>query len=741
MKKSIIYLIISFLTSQIVISQAVWHQYQGPYSGNIWACTSKGDTLYCGAGENEIYHSIDYGHTWIETPAVMNGFINSLYFYGSKLFASWSSSTYISEDNGKSWNQFYNIVATNQFYLFKSKLFAGTDKGIFLYDSISNSWINKSTGLDPNDSDYISRNVRRITSVGNILFCATINKGIYSSKDTGETWESIPPSSGLTCDYILCMVNFNDTLFVPNGFDKKIYLSADTGKNWSSIGFNGLVVNDIAIYENNMYFATDQGIYKYKSIDSSWSLFKNESFNKIFIKDSIFLGSNSFGLYRWNKNIDSFILSNKGINTAQVYGMAIFNKSLYSATSSGAFYTPDDGKNWFLVNETKNIVCQTIAKIDTMLFIGTSNGIVATSLHANNWYHLDSGLTSKVIWNISQIDNMLLAATDLGLFKSIDAGKNWVHISGSSNQMLKIVHDNNMILIATNNGLYELSANRDSINLIGFKGDDISSIGLFNNLVYVSVGMGNYGMYKSSDSCKSWTKYSLPIVYDLSQRGDENLYASGMAQIYYSPDNGIHWETWSETGMPNFFIKCLIQSDSCFYAGTLGKSIYKREYLNLTDCSSHRYNINNSIISNVPINTNIDSIKSNLKLAHGASIEIIPNSSLKAGLNSVKTGDKVKIIAEDGITVKTYTIEIATGIATESMQQNFIFPNPAFSILNIKGVHSPKAAILIYDLQGKQVINKQIFSGQVDISNLSKGVYIVKLLDSGNVLVNKIVKE
>ena len=62
-------------------------------------------------------------------------------------------------------------------------------------------------------------------------------------------------------------------------------------------------------------------------------------------------------------------------------------------------------------------------------------------------------------------------------------------------------------------------------------------------------------------------------------------------------------------------------------------------------------------------------------------------------------------------------------------------------MLNIKNVHSLNATIMIFDLQGKQILNKQIVSGQIDISNFSKGIYIIKLIDSGNVLINKFVKE
>jgi parallel beta-helix repeat protein/predicted outer membrane repeat protein len=85
--------------------------------------------------------------------------------------------------------------------------------------------------------------------------------------------------------------------------------------------------------------------------------------------------------------------------------------------------------------------------------------------------------------------------------------------------------------------------------------------------------------------------------------------------------------------------------------------------------------------------------------------------------------------------------DAVTGIIANSMTSMFIYPNPAFDKLNIINRQSSDAHILIIDLHGKQVLNKQICSDQLDISGLSNGIYIVKLVSTGNVLINKLVKE
>jgi uncharacterized protein (TIGR02145 family) len=70
----------------------------------------------------------------------------------------------------------------------------------------------------------------------------------------------------------------------------------------------------------------------------------------------------------------------------------------------------------------------------------------------------------------------------------------------------------------------------------------------------------------------------------------------------------------------------------------------------------------------------------------------------------------------------------------------FFYPNPANDRLYLKNIKSSDAQIMIFDLHGKQVISRQISSNPIDISSLSKGVYTVKIVDSGNNVISKLIK-
>ncbi len=82
---------------------------------------------------------------------------------------------------------------------------------------------------------------------------------------------------------------------------------------------------------------------------------------------------------------------------------------------------------------------------------------------------------------------------------------------------------------------------------------------------------------------------------------------------------------------------------------------------------------------------------------------------------------------------------------TASVQQNSlsalkIFPNPlSGSILNITSNSNAAKAIAIYDVLGKQVINTMTTNGTVNVSNLTSGVYIVKITEEGKTATKKLV--
>lgn len=71
-----------------------------------------------------------------------------------------------------------------------------------------------------------------------------------------------------------------------------------------------------------------------------------------------------------------------------------------------------------------------------------------------------------------------------------------------------------------------------------------------------------------------------------------------------------------------------------------------------------------------------------------------------------------------------------------------IFPNPSGSYINIQCQEANnEASVLIYDLCGQLLIQQSLKNNKIDISNLSKGSYIMKLYSDNCIYVRPFVKE
>jgi len=73
-----------------------------------------------------------------------------------------------------------------------------------------------------------------------------------------------------------------------------------------------------------------------------------------------------------------------------------------------------------------------------------------------------------------------------------------------------------------------------------------------------------------------------------------------------------------------------------------------------------------------------------------------------------------------------------------------IYPNPATNKINIEFSYQNQSAILkFYDLTGNIVLQKQIEGAEnvVDISLLTRGVYIVEISDTYKILQTKLIKK
>ena len=90
------------------------------------------------------------------------------------------------------------------------------------------------------------------------------------------------------------------------------------------------------------------------------------------------------------------------------------------------------------------------------------------------------------------------------------------------------------------------------------------------------------------------------------------------------------------------------------------------------------------------------------------------------------------IITDDGLDCAT------AGVDDQNQLDISIYPNPTSDIIYIDGNYSQLKAV-VYDILGKQVMNEPI-TDHIDISQLDKGVYILKLSDGAKLTTQRILK-
>jgi hypothetical protein len=102
---------------------------------------------------------------------------------------------------------------------------------------------------------------------------------------------------------------------------------------------------------------------------------------------------------------------------------------------------------------------------------------------------------------------------------------------------------------------------------------------------------------------------------------------------------------------------------------------------------------------------------------------------------------QIDVYAENLFVHKVYKINYSIDyVGTEEPRQELIsvYPNPAYDILHINGLQN--ADVTLYSTSGNVVLRKTNFSGNtLDISNLSRGVYVIDIkLNNGQVVRKKV---
>ncbi|MGS0748897.1 reprolysin-like metallopeptidase [Halpernia sp. GG3] len=102
----------------------------------------------------------------------------------------------------------------------------------------------------------------------------------------------------------------------------------------------------------------------------------------------------------------------------------------------------------------------------------------------------------------------------------------------------------------------------------------------------------------------------------------------------------------------------------------------------------------------------------------------------------------VRVSAIGNVFYAVNKITLTANLATSELEKNKfqIYPNPAKDILFVRNA-SVKSGYIIYDITGRVVLKGNLNNGEIKVSSLSKGVYVISLNNAGKTLTSKFIKE
>ncbi len=290
----------------------------------VYDITSQKDTLYAVVGWNSVstglWRSTDLGDSWqIENNELLGKYMSSIAVQDSFIIvgSNYSGIPWISKDYGKS------------------------------FMKVSSSTLEK------------NNNILTIKIIDSVVYIGT-TKGIYCSKDYGESWYEL--SYKINKYSIYDIIKFNNILYFST--DDKILFTTDNGINWQesfipkninltyslnkmAYGNDKLFVT-CGIYEVNGIYRTVVGGTVFVSSDYgvTWEEINIElpsyyPFKSIFIyRENKFIGGSSAGVYFDNNTNVSYVFwrpTNIGLTSQYLIKFIGFGKYLYAATGYGIY--------------------------------------------------------------------------------------------------------------------------------------------------------------------------------------------------------------------------------------------------------------------------------------------------------------------------------------------------------------------------------------------------------------------
>ncbi|MDH5639960.1 MAG: YCF48-related protein [Nitrospira sp.] len=303
-------------------------------------------------------------------------------------------------------------------------------------------------------------------------------------------------------------------------------------------------VVSIALHPKNpdiLYVATNDAVYKSRDGGGTWEKFPSFSARRVttlaidpLLPATVYAGTMGDAVYKSPDGGQRWLAHNVGLKEhVSFINQFVFHpaasEQIYAATTVGAFYTKDAGREWEeRMNGMKEVHIVTSIAINpkdpTVLYGGTTGGVYRSDDGALNWKKINNGLIpdrelmAAMALGVNAIEiertnpDIVYAGTTKGLFRTTDRGEQWERIG----QTLPDPFVSSLVLHPTEPSLLYLG--------------------------------GPAGVWKSSDGGETWQAMNQGLAslniraLAMAQKPPQTLYAgTNGSGLYRSTDGGKSW--------------------------------------------------------------------------------------------------------------------------------------------------------------------------------------------------------
>lgn len=298
-----------------------------------------------------------------------------------------------------------------------SELIHGAEEGLVYFSwDLGNTWKKMSSGI----LDSASIGLGGVAVSNTSLAVAAKEAGIFEYNFSGSTWNRLPTEKHILESNIGAVEYFNDGIYVGTQY-QGVFYSIDKGKTWiaNSEGLANRTIRRFMVFEDKLYVGTNDGFYILDESTNKWELVYGEVSLQVNgatrFNNEIYLATNK-GVYK-----ETITKSWKNIlPNHSVHNISSYENLIYAMTYNELLLTSEDGMFWQKAQAglPKDLYTFNVIGHAGTTFAGQWDGVYRKGESDFHWKRSSVGLPPDFsITNLVFFNDYLIVTTSEGKVK------------------------------------------------------------------------------------------------------------------------------------------------------------------------------------------------------------------------------------------------------------------------------------------------------------------------------------